>query len=65
MAHELARQALIGKNSFVWIDDPPDFIRQLLLNDVTIFSNVKLAVRILKKNESKQISVRILELIGS
>lgn len=39
VAHELARQALIGKNSFVWIDDPPAFIPQLLVNDVTIFSN--------------------------
>jgi hypothetical protein len=22
VAHELARQALVGKNSFVWIDEP-------------------------------------------
>jgi ribonuclease HI len=39
VARELARQALIGKNSLVWIDEPPAFIRQLHVNDVTILSN--------------------------
>ena len=36
---ELARQALVKKNSFVWVDDPPNSILQLLVNDVTILLN--------------------------
>ena len=39
VAHELARQAMVEESSCVWIDDPPASIRQLLVNDVTIFSN--------------------------
>jgi hypothetical protein len=39
VAHELARQTLIGKISLVWIDEPPTFVRRLLVNDVTILSN--------------------------
>ena len=39
VAHELARQAMVEESSFIWMDDPPASIRQLLVNDVTIFSN--------------------------
>jgi hypothetical protein len=39
VAHELARQALLDKSSFVWVDDPSNSILQLLVNDVTILSN--------------------------
>ena len=39
VAHELARQALVGKDSSVWIDEPPASIRQRLINDVTILSD--------------------------
>ena len=39
VAHELARQALLDKSSFVWVDDPPNSILQLLVDDVAILSN--------------------------
>ena len=39
VAHELARQALVGKSSLVWIDDPPTFILQMFVRDVTVLSN--------------------------
>ena len=39
VAHELARQARLERNSCVWIDDPPAFVRHLLVNDVTILSH--------------------------
>ena len=39
VAHELARQARLEKNSYVWKDDPPAFVRHLLVNDVTILSD--------------------------
>ena len=39
VAHELARQARLERNSCVWIDDPPAFVRHLLVNDVTILSD--------------------------
>jgi len=39
VAHELGSKALIGKISFVWIDENLTSIWQLLVNDVTILSN--------------------------
>ena len=39
VAHELARQARLERNSCIWIDDPPASVRQLLVNDITILSD--------------------------
>jgi len=39
VSHELARLALVEKSSFVWIDDPPSSILQLLVNDAAILLN--------------------------
>ena len=39
VAHELARQARLERNSCIWIDDPPASVRQLLINDITILSD--------------------------
>ena len=39
VAHELAMRALLGKSSHIRIDDPPSFILQVLVNDVTVFWN--------------------------
>ena len=36
---ELARQALIAKASFIWVDLQPTFITALLANDVTLLSD--------------------------
>jgi hypothetical protein len=38
VAHELARVAR-GIASQVWLDDPPNFLLPVLLNDVTLISN--------------------------
>jgi ribonuclease HI len=38
VAHDLAREAKLSPPS-VWMDDPPDFILQSLINDVTIVYN--------------------------
>lgn len=39
VAHELARIALSLKNSCIWLDEPPTFILEHLVNDVTCLSN--------------------------
>ena len=39
VSHELARLALVEKSSFVWIDDPPSSILQLLVNDAATLLN--------------------------
>ena len=39
VAHELARQALLQKSSFVWIEAPPPSILHLLVNNVTVLVN--------------------------
>ena len=39
VAHELARQAVLQKSSFVWIEEPPPSILHLLVNDVTVLVN--------------------------
>ena len=36
VAHELARQCFVSKISCNWIDEPPSFILDKFLNDVTI-----------------------------
>ena len=38
VAHELASKGM-GSFSTVWQEDPPDFIRVLLVNDVSLFEN--------------------------
>ena len=35
--HELAKQAMVSKIYCIWDDDPPNFIVDLLSNDVTVF----------------------------
>jgi hypothetical protein len=35
VAHELARHSFISKTSCTWDDDPPSFLLDRLLNDVT------------------------------
>jgi hypothetical protein len=36
VAHELARFCFSSGNSCIWVDEPPSFILDKLLNDVTI-----------------------------
>jgi ribonuclease HI len=38
VAHTLASKA-VGSQSIVWLDDPPDFLIEILANDVTIFDD--------------------------
>ena len=37
VAHEIAREAMASKLSCNWVDEPPSFILEGLVNDVTIF----------------------------
>jgi len=39
VAHELARLAMVLKDSVIWAEEPPPSILQLLVNDVTILVN--------------------------
>ena len=39
VAHELARLAIVLKDSVIWAEEPPPSILQLLVNDVTILVN--------------------------
>jgi hypothetical protein len=38
-AHNLARVVLSFKESCIWVDEPPHFIIETLVNDVTMFDN--------------------------
>lgn len=38
VAHELARSAFSSRNSCIWDDEPPSFILDCIVNDVTILS---------------------------
>ena len=38
-AHVLAREAISLKLSCIWVDEPPSFILESLVNDVTMFAN--------------------------
>jgi hypothetical protein len=38
VAHTLASKA-VGSQSIVWLDDLPDFLIEILVNDVTIFDD--------------------------
>ena len=35
----LAREAISSKLSCIWVDEPPSFILESLINDVTMFAN--------------------------
>ena len=37
VAHELARRAMHTKINCIWDDEPPSFILEFVLNDVTVF----------------------------
>jgi hypothetical protein len=37
VAHELARFCFFNKNSFNWVDEPPRFLLDKLINDLTKF----------------------------
>ena len=39
VAHELARKVFSLKSSCTWVDDPPSFILNVLVNDVTTLSD--------------------------
>jgi len=39
VAHVLAREAISLKLSCIWVDEPPSFILESLVNDVTMFAN--------------------------
>jgi hypothetical protein len=39
VAHELARRAFSSKSSCIWVEVPPSFILEDLVNDVTILMN--------------------------
>ncbi|XP_066391715.1 uncharacterized protein [Miscanthus floridulus] len=39
VAHELAKVALSAKEICIWVDEPPDFIVESLVNDVILFDN--------------------------
>ena len=39
VAHELPRVAITSKSSCTWVDEPPSFILEALVNDVTIFED--------------------------
>jgi len=37
--HNLASLAVQSKHACIWVDEPPSFILEALVNDVTLFSN--------------------------
>jgi hypothetical protein len=39
VAHEIAREAMASKLSCNWVDEPPSFILEALVNDVTLFGD--------------------------
>ena len=39
VADELAKQAMQTKTNCIWDDEPPSFILECVLNDVTVFNN--------------------------
>jgi hypothetical protein len=39
VAHNLASLAIQSKNYCIWVDEPPSFIIEAPVNDVTLFSN--------------------------
>jgi hypothetical protein len=39
VAHEVARLAMASKLSCNWVDEPPSFILEALVNDVTLFGD--------------------------
>lgn len=36
VAHEIARRCFTNKLSCMWVDEPPSFLLEYLMNDVTI-----------------------------
>jgi len=38
VAHNLARRAQQCKQNYIWVDEPPSFILDSLMNDVTILN---------------------------
>jgi hypothetical protein len=44
VVHKLARVALSLKDSCIYVDEPPEFIIETLVNDVTMFENQKNAL---------------------
>jgi len=39
VAHEIARRCFISRQSCIWVDEPPSFLLEYLMNDVTIQMN--------------------------
>ena len=39
VVHELAKVALSAKEICIWVNEPPDFILESLVNDVILFDN--------------------------
>ena len=39
VSHRIARVALALKDNCIWVNEPPSFIIEALVNDITLFSN--------------------------
>jgi hypothetical protein len=39
VAHEIARRCFTSEQSCIWVDEPPNFLLEYLMNDVTILMN--------------------------
>jgi len=39
VAHEIARRCFISRQSCIWVDEPPSFLLEFFMNDVTILMN--------------------------
>jgi hypothetical protein len=38
-AHEIARRCFISKQSCIWVNEPPSFLLEFLMNDATVLMN--------------------------